>query len=477
MPVPAGPAGVLDRLVRGQADVLPRRVDRRPGGQRHRQRPGDVRRHAAVPLDGVHPGRGHRADRHRPGRRRRSARRPRSPASSWSPATPRSSTAAAATASTSTPPASGWSPTGVDIGPRPGPGRRRRDRQRRHRRARRRGDELPRGPGVRHRRSRATRAAAARAGRRDARHRRRRPRAARPDPRRRRRRPSTRSPGPPASGIELVERDLPIPHEVRTPAGCSGSTRCRSPTRASCSRSCPADRADEVLAAMQRAPAAARERRRIGTLRRRAPADGGGPHRARRHPGGRPADRRAAAPDLLSDEPARGAVRFAQYAYPPNELGYCGPPGRRAMLDADATGEIERRARQFEGAWSYLELLAEAAGVDGPARRARGGRLLGRQRPARPGRPRRPGGPADGPVPRPGRRHLARGRGPGHRRTTASRSSRSTRGPGCSRDGRPPGPAVRVLDRCRIRVGEVLAVDGEQVTVVLPAARLGRRRA
>ena len=30
-----------------------------------------------------------------------------------------------------------------------------------------------------------------------------------------------------------------------------------------------------------------------------------------------------------------GASRFAQYAYPPNELGYCVPPGARAMLDAD----------------------------------------------------------------------------------------------------------------------------------------------
>ena len=36
------------------------------------------------------------------------------------------------------------------------------------------------------------------------------------------------------------------------------------------------------------------------------------------------------------------------------------------------------------------------------------------------------------------------------------------------------GPAVQVLDRCRIRAGEVVAVDGEQVEVVVPAAGLGR---
>ena len=61
---------------------------------------------------------------------------------------------------------------------------------------------------------------------------------------------------------------------------------------------------------------------------------------------------------------AEGAVRFARYAYPPNALGYCGPAGSEALLAPDATDEIERRARHFEGAWSYLEVLAEATGLD-----------------------------------------------------------------------------------------------------------------
>ena len=30
---------------------------------------------------------------------------------------------------------------------------------------------------------------------------------------------------------------------------------------------------------------------------------------------------------------AEGALAFARYAFPPNELGYCGPVGARAMLD------------------------------------------------------------------------------------------------------------------------------------------------
>ena len=62
--------------------------------------------HAAVPVDGVHPRGGHRRWTTSAGSRRRWARRPRRPGCGWSPATPRSSTAAAATASTSTPPAS-----------------------------------------------------------------------------------------------------------------------------------------------------------------------------------------------------------------------------------------------------------------------------------------------------------------------------------------------------------------------------------
>ncbi|WP_328535379.1 DUF6390 family protein [Streptomyces sp. NBC_00344] len=63
---------------------------------------------------------------------------------------------------------------------------------------------------------------------------------------------------------------------------------------------------------------------------------------------------------------AEGALLFARYAYPPNELGYCGPADASALLRADATDGIERRARQFDGAWCYLEFLAESAGLPDP---------------------------------------------------------------------------------------------------------------
>jgi len=68
---------------------------------------------------------------------------------------------------------------------------------------------------------------------------------------------------------------------------------------------------------------------------------------------------------------AEGAVRFARFAVPPNERGYCGPAGaselaayRAEELAADAG--LRELATGFEGAWPYLELLAGAAGTDDP---------------------------------------------------------------------------------------------------------------
>jgi hypothetical protein len=88
-----------------------------------------------------------------------------------------------------------------------------------------------------------------------------------------------------------------------------------------------------------------------------------------------------------------GAVLFARYAYPPNELGYCGPDDAAGLLASSAAGEenveIAARARQFDGAWVYLQLLAEAAGIADPldARVVRaywvGGELLERLPPDR----------------------------------------------------------------------------------------------
>lgn len=58
-----------------------------------------------------------------------------------------------------------------------------------------------------------------------------------------------------------------------------------------------------------------------------------------------------------------GAAFFGRYGFPPNELGYCGPPGSGTLLDALDTGDgLVDRAREFDGAWPYLEALARFGG-------------------------------------------------------------------------------------------------------------------
>ncbi|CAN5675367.1 DUF6390 family protein [soil metagenome] len=64
--------------------------------------------------------------------------------------------------------------------------------------------------------------------------------------------------------------------------------------------------------------------------------------------------------------PAAGRGLFASYAFPPNELGYCGPPDSSVLLDGDGPAAIDRHARGFDGAWPYLEEIAAATGRDDP---------------------------------------------------------------------------------------------------------------
>jgi hypothetical protein len=65
-----------------------------------------------------------------------------------------------------------------------------------------------------------------------------------------------------------------------------------------------------------------------------------------------------------------GALLFARYAYPPNELGYCGPDQSRQVLQQTAAGvddpDLRALLRGFDGAWPYLELIAGSAGIPDP---------------------------------------------------------------------------------------------------------------
>jgi Family of unknown function (DUF6390) len=61
-----------------------------------------------------------------------------------------------------------------------------------------------------------------------------------------------------------------------------------------------------------------------------------------------------------------GYEEFARYAYPPNELGYCGPADTEALLRGGAQNELIAHAKGFDGAWPYLEALADAVGETDP---------------------------------------------------------------------------------------------------------------
>ena len=65
-----------------------------------------------------------------------------------------------------------------------------------------------------------------------------------------------------------------------------------------------------------------------------------------------------------------GPLLFARYAFPPNERGYCGPADNAALGGYATAGVTDpgltQLAKQFEGAWPYLELIAAANGIADP---------------------------------------------------------------------------------------------------------------
>lgn len=67
---------------------------------------------------------------------------------------------------------------------------------------------------------------------------------------------------------------------------------------------------------------------------------------------------------------AAGALLFGRYAFPPNQLGYCGPDDHAALLDYVSSRTVDRGLveleRRFEGAYPYLKLIAAANGIADP---------------------------------------------------------------------------------------------------------------
>jgi len=58
-----------------------------------------------------------------------------------------------------------------------------------------------------------------------------------------------------------------------------------------------------------------------------------------------------------------GYTLFARYAFPPNELGYCGPADAEVLLRGDDAAAVAAHAKEFDGAWPYLRAIADAAGT------------------------------------------------------------------------------------------------------------------
>lgn len=88
-----------------------------------------------------------------------------------------------------------------------------------------------------------------------------------------------------------------------------------------------------------------------------------------------------------------GPIMFVRYAFPPNYHGSCGPPDSQSLFEYGARAVIDAGlrdlARQFAGAWPYLELIAHASGIADPLDRRVveaywvGNRLLDRVGPRR----------------------------------------------------------------------------------------------
>ena len=165
-----------------------------------------------------------------------------------------------------------------------------------------------------------------------------------------------------------------------------------------------------------------------------------------------------------------GPVLFARYAYPPNALGYCGPGDPAALLgmasEGTDLGGLRHLAAQFEGAWPYLELIAGCNGIPEPLDRRvveaywTGNTLLTRVTPT-------------------DLRSSLQDRFARRERVALGSVVDAVPGGipqhgfhvfavypwlGLLRAGR-EGPALEILDRCRIRWGTVVSVDGDTVAV------------
>jgi hypothetical protein len=167
-----------------------------------------------------------------------------------------------------------------------------------------------------------------------------------------------------------------------------------------------------------------------------------------------------------------GPVLFARYAFPPNSHGYCGPGDSDAFFEYGVAGADDRGLRslasQFAGAWPYLELIAHATGLSDPLdRRVVEAYWIGSPR-----------------LDQVDTRAVGNSMEQRFRAVTGGKFATLTESvlaggvphhsfavfciypwTGLLGDGRKAKHALAVLDRCRIRWGQVRAVQGDSVVV------------
>ncbi|MGI8574346.1 MAG: DUF6390 family protein [Egibacteraceae bacterium] len=184
---------------------------------------------------------------------------------------------------------------------------------------------------------------------------------------------------------------------------------------------------------------------------------------------GRPPTTSDTVPRTLPD--SFGPLLFARYAYAPNERGYCGPTDHRELLEYGAARVVDagivQIAQAFNGAWPYLQLLAESSGLDPLDRRVVeaywvGNRLLDEVPTALMGNSLE--------------ERFRRRAGPGWDRLAESIPAGGVPHHsfhvfcvypwvGLLRPEDRGGQPLEILDRCRIRWGQAVAVAGDEVAV------------
>ncbi|MGI9666404.1 MAG: DUF6390 family protein [Acidimicrobiia bacterium] len=163
-----------------------------------------------------------------------------------------------------------------------------------------------------------------------------------------------------------------------------------------------------------------------------------------------------------------GAELFARYAFPPNELGYCGPSDALwsdAVLRTEVEADVAHAAQQFEGAWPYLELIGGLHGLDPLDRMVVEAYWVGNELLDHVDLLAWGNSVSDRFSSRAGssRRELAEAI-PGGRPNHAFHVFCVYPWVGLLHSGQ-EGPSLEVIDRCRIRAGRVVATDGLSAVV------------